>query len=287
MSLVYLNGDFVAAEEARISPLDRGFLFADGIYEVIPAYNSTLFRFDAHMARLDRSLAAINLANPFDHQGWRELCQSLIDQNGGGNVSVYLQVTRGTSMKRDHAFPNPPVNPTIFMMTSPIAVPEADSPDNAVGAAAITLDDIRWARCDIKSVSLLPNSLLRQQAVANGAAEAILLKDGFVTEGAASNVFVVMAGRIVTPPKNHAILGGVTRDVVVDLCREHDIPLDETEISEFDLTQAEEIWVTSSTKEIVPIVSLNNRPVANGQPGPLWRLVAGHYVQRKRQLCGH
>ncbi|MCG8394949.1 MAG: D-amino-acid transaminase [Pseudomonadales bacterium] len=286
MSQVYLNGAFMAPEAAQVSPMDRGFLFADGIYEVIPAYNGVLFRLDEHLERLERSLREVAMDNPHDRQQWQALCEELIERNGGGNISVYLQITRGAALKRDHAFPEPPVTPTVFMMTSPVAVPAADSPDSASGSKAITLDDIRWARCDIKSVSLLPNSLLRQQAVAAGAIEAILLRDGFVTEGSASNVFIVDDGTIVTPPRSHAILGGITRDLVVELCRDHGLALEEREITEAQLKQADEIWITSSTREVVPIIQLNDHPVGSGAPGPLWKTLARHYVQFKRRLCG-
>ncbi|EKF75792.1 d-alanine aminotransferase [Alcanivorax hongdengensis A-11-3] len=286
MSQVYLNGAFMAPQDARISPMDRGFLFADGIYEVIPAYNGVLFRFDEHLDRLERSLREVQIINPHSRAQWQALCEDLIARNNGGNISVYLQISRGMAEKRDHAFPDPPVVPTVFMMTSPIAVPAADSPDTARGYGAITRDDIRWARCDIKSVSLLPNSLLRQQAVAAGAAEAILLRDGFVTEGSASNVFIVQSGTIITPPRSHAILGGITRDLVVELCHQHGLPLEERELTETELRQADEIWITSSTKEVVPITTLNGHPVGQGQPGPVWKALAHHYVRHKRRLCG-
>ncbi|MED5388977.1 MAG: D-amino acid aminotransferase [Pseudomonadota bacterium] len=286
MSQVYLNGAFMALEDARISPMDRGFLFADGIYEVIPAYNSVLFRFDEHLQRLERSLREVAIRNPHPRAQWQALCEALIERNGGGNLSVYLQITRGAATKRDHAFPDPPVDPTVFMMTGTIAVPAADSPDTATGSEAITRDDTRWARCDIKSISLLPNSLLRQEAVAADATEAILLRDGFVTEGSASNVFIVSNGEIATPPKNHAILGGITRDLVVELCEQHGLPMAEREITETALRQAEEIWVTSSTREVVPITRLNGSPVGDGKPGPVWKALARHYVDFKRRLCG-
>ena len=286
MPQVYLNGRFMAPEAAQISPMDRGFLFADGIYEVIPAYNGVLFRFEEHLARLERSLAEVDIHNPHSREHWQTLCDELLQHNGGGNLSVYLQITRGAAEKRDHAFPSPAVTPTVFMMTSTIAVPAADSPDTAIGAKAITLDDIRWARCDIKSVSLLANSLLRQQAMAAGAAEAILLRDGFVTEGSASNVFVVKDGSIATPPKSHAILGGITRDLVVELCQQHGLALQEREITEMQLRQADEIWITSSTREVVPVTHLNDAIIGNGQPGPQWKTLARHYVQHKRRLCG-
>lgn len=286
MPVVYLNGEFMAPEAASISPLDRGFLFADGIYEVIPAYNGVLFRFSEHIERLERSLAEINLTNPHNREQWLSLCQDLVARNGGGNLSVYLQITRGAPEKRDHAFPVPAVTPTLFIMTGEIAPPAADSPQTAEGVAAITLEDIRWSRCDIKSVSLLPNSLLRQQAVTAGAAEAILLRDGQVTEGSASNVFIVSDNTIVTPPLGHAILGGITRDLVAELCEEHQLPFTERAITEAELNQAEEIWLTSSTKEVVPVTTLNGQRVGTGRPGPYWKQLAGHYVQFKRRLCG-
>jgi D-alanine transaminase len=286
MSMVFLNGEFMPADQARISPMDRGFLFADGIYEVIPAYGGTLFRLEDHLARLARSLEAIQLADPMTAKQWTELLEQLVQKNGGGNLAVYLQVTRGAPAKRDHAFPTDDVVPTVFAMCSPVAAPAADSPDTATGIAAITLDDIRWSRCDIKSVSLLPNIMLRQQAAQAGAGEAILLRDGFVTEGSASNVFVVIDGEICTPPRSHEILGGITRDLVIELCREHDLPVREREINETELRKATEIWVTSSTKEVVPVVQLNNQPVGDGKPGELWKTLARHYVRFKRRLCG-
>ncbi|ERS12899.1 cytochrome C550 [Alcanivorax sp. PN-3] len=286
MSTVYLNGAFMAMEQARISPMDRGFLFADGVYEVIPAFNGVLFRFEEHLRRLERSLSALYLINPHDRAGWRRRCEELIQRNGGGNLSLYLQITRGAADKRDHAFPDPPVPPTVFMSTAPLTVPTEDSPGQVTGAAAITLDDIRWARCDIKSISLLPNILLRQQAIASGAREAILIHDGFVTEGAASNVFIVKDGEIATPPASHAILGGITRDLVIELCRAQDLPLREREISEAELGDADEVWISSSTRDVVPVVSLDGRPVGSGRPGETWKILARHYIAFKRRLCG-
>ena len=283
---VYLNGEFLDPERARISPMDRGFLFADGVYEVIPAFNGVLFRLDAHLQRLERSLAEVSIANPHDRAGWRRLCEEMVAANGGGNLSVYLQITRGVADKRDHAFPDPPVAPTVFLTSAPIPVPAADSLHQTRGAAAITLADTRWARCDIKSISLLPNILLRQQAVASGAVEAVLLREGLVTEGAASNVFTVHNGEVSTPPHSARILGGITRDLVVELCREHGIPVAEREIPEARLHDADEIWVSSSTKDVVPITRLNDRPVGDGRPGATWKTLSRHYIQFKRRLCG-
>lgn len=286
MSIAYLNGKFMPLDEARISPLDRGFLFADGVYEVIPAYRGKLFRFAEHLDRLDASLAAIKLPNPLARTDWTTLFNSLIEQNGSGNIYIYLQITRGAAAKRDHAFPVPPVAPTIFAMTGQIATPAADMPDTTTGVAAITLDDIRWSRCDIKSVALLANVLMRQQAVSEGASEAILIRDGFATEGSASNFFIVKRGVIVTPPKSHLILPGITRDLLVELAREHGMPVEEKEVTEVELKSAEELWISSSTREVVPVTRLNGHPVNSGKPGPVWKQMARHYVDFKRVLCG-
>lgn len=286
MAIAYLNGQFVPLEQARISPLDRGFLFADGVYEVIPAYAGKLFRLDEHLQRLENSLAAIEIDNPLSRTEWTALFNELIAQNGGGNIYIYLQVTRGAAAKRDHAFPNPPVAPTIFAMTGLIATPAADMPDTAEGVTVITLDDIRWSRCDIKSVALLANILMRQQAVSEGAAEAILIRDGFATEGSASNFFIVKDGLIITPPKSHLILPGVTRDLVVELARRNNMAVEEREVTEAELRSADEIWLSSSTREVVPVIRLNGHTLGDGKPGPLWKQIARHYVDYKRRLCG-
>ncbi len=286
MTIAYLNGKFMPLDEARISPLDRGFLFADGVYEVIPAYGGKLFRLNEHLDRLDASLAAIGLPNPLALPDWTALFNSLIEQNGGGNIYIYLQVTRGAAAKRDHAFPAPPVAPTIFAMTGQIATPAADMPDTTPGVAAITLDDIRWSRCDIKSIALLANVMLRQQAVSEGASEAILIRDGFATEGSASNFFIVKQGVIVTPPKSHLILPGITRDLLVELARKHAMPIEEREVMEAELKSADEVWLSSSTREVVPVTRLNGHTVGNGKPGPVWQHMARYYVDFKRALCG-
>lgn len=284
--IAWLNGEFLPRGEARISPMDRGFLFGDSIYEVIPVYQGVPFRLDEHLDRLKRSLDAISLPEPHSREEWKTMLSGLIEHNGGGNLAVYLQISRGVAPKRDHAFPDPAVEPTVFATTSPVEPPAADHPDRAEGVAVITLDDIRWSRCDIKTTALLANVLLRQQAAREGAVEAVLLRDGFATEGAASNLFIVRDGRVVTPPNSHLILPGITRDLVVELCREHELPVEEREISEAELREADEIWLTSSTREVVPVTRLNARAVGDGQPGPLWKTLARHYVNFKRKLCG-
>ena len=286
MATAYLNGQFLPLDEARISPLDRGFLFADGVYEVIPAYASVLFRLEEHLDRLDNSLAAIALPNPLSRREWADMFNALIAKNGGGNIYIYLQVTRGAAAKRDHAFPVPPVAQTVFAMTGQIATPAADMPDTTPGIAVITLDDIRWSRCDIKSVALLANVLMRQQAISEGASEAILIRDGFATEGSASNFFIVRNGLIVTPPKSHLILPGITRDLLVELAQQHGMAIAEREVTEAELKSADEIWISSSTREVVPVTRLNGHELGDGRPGPVWKQIARHYVDFKRALCG-
>ena len=280
MSIVYLNGEFIPAADASISPLDRGFIFADGVYEVIPVFHGRLFRLEDHLQRLDLSLAGIKIKQPFNHGQWKEILTELVDKNGGGNLSLYLQVTRGVA-PRDHAFPID-TPPTIFAMVTAL---KPLSPEIVRhGVAAVTLEDIRWKFCNIKSIALLPNILLRQQAIENGATEAILIREGKVTEGAASNVFIVTANRLITPPKGPGLLPGITRDLVLELAKNHDIAVQEAEISLFDLQNADEIWLTSSTREIIPVTSLDGKPVKSGIPGPLWIRVSQIYQQYKQDI---
>lgn len=278
--LVYLNGEYLPLSEARVPVLDRGFMFGDGVYEVIPAYARRPFRLQHHLQRLDASLRAIRLDNPLSFADWEEVIEQVIDGNEASDQSVYLQVTRGPA-RRDHGFPASPT-PTVLVMSSPLSdVPEAVARE---GVSAITLPDIRWGRCDIKAITLLPNILLRQQALDAGAAEAILLREGRVTEGAASNVFVVSGGVLLSPPKSQYLLPGVTRDLVVQLAQANDVPCREGEISETELRAADELWLTSSTKEILPVTRLDGLPVGNGQPGPMWERLLALYQEYKRSL---
>jgi len=280
MSIVYLNGKYVPAAEATISPLDRGFIFADGIYEVIPVYQGRLFRPDEHLQRLDHSLAGIRLTQPLGHSQWREILINLIEKNGGGDLSIYLQITRGAAL-RDHAFPANTA-PTIFAMANPLKpLPEEILKQ---GIRAICLEDIRWKYCHIKSIALLPNILLRQQALDKGAMEAILIRDGRITEGAASNVFIVVEDRLITPPKGQFLLPGITRDVVLELAHNHGIAAQEADISPQDLQGADEIWLTSSTREIVPVTNLDGNPVQSGKPGPMWAHVTQLYQRYKQNM---
>jgi D-alanine transaminase len=260
---VYLNGQILPISEAKISVMDRGFLFGDGIYEVIPAYAGKLFRFDEHMTRLQNSLSAIQLPNPHSSQEWLEILSKLLTP--GLDQGVYLQVTRGVAEKRDHAFPKQ-IIPTVFAMSTPI---EPFSGLNT-GVKAISIEDIRWQLCHIKSTNLLANILLRQQAVEKDCYEAIMMKDGYLTEGAASNVFAVIDGTLLTPHKSDGILAGITRDVILELAQKNHIPYGEDIISLDALHTASEIWLVSSTREIVPVIELDGREISDSKPGPLW-----------------
>jgi D-alanine transaminase len=261
---VYLNGEYLPLSEAKISVLDRGFLFGDGVYEVIPVYGGRLFHFQEHMARLENSLAGIRLANPHNPEQWLAIIKPLLESDQ--DQSVYLQITRGAADKRDHAFPER-VKPTVFVMSSAI-LPFAG---HETGIKAISVDDQRWQLCHVKAITLLANILHRQEAVDRGCAEAVLVKDGYVTEGAASNVFAVIDGILLTPPKGNAILPGITRDVILSLAQKNHLPCSEEVISLEALALASEIWISSSTREILPVVELDGKPVADGKPGPLFK----------------
>ncbi len=263
--LVYLNGDFLPPDQAKISVFDRGFVFADGVYEVIPAYGGRPFRLPQHLARLDNSLASIRLSNPLAAHDWQTVFTRLVEAGGTADQSVYLQVTRGPA-ERDHAFPKQ-VTPTVFAYSQPLKYPEPAQ--LAAGVSAITVPDIRWQRCDIKAIALLPNVLLRQQAIEQGAAEAILIRNGLMMEGSASNIFVVRKGLLVTPPKGPFILPGVTRDLALELARAHGLACAERAVTEAELRGADELMLSSSTKELLPITQLDGKPVGSGKPGPL------------------
>ncbi|MGR6036182.1 MAG: D-amino acid aminotransferase [Candidatus Nitrosoglobus sp.] len=280
MATVYLNGEFLPLAQARVSVLDRGFLFGDGVYEVIPVYGKYFFRLALHLQRLECSLQAIHLKNPLSLSQWQDILQQLIILNDELDQAVYLQVTRGPA-PRDHAFPQK-IEPTVFAMSNPIKPIPAKW--RIEGIAAVTREDTRWKYCHIKSVALLANVLLRQEAIEAGAQEAILLRDGQLTEGAASNVFVVHDGVLATPVEGPFLLSGITRDLVLELAREAGIPCREMAISVEDLLQADEIWLTSSTREIVPVTRLDGAEVGSGTPGPLWRQTDRLYQEYKRRV---
>ena len=278
--IVYLNGEFMPLEKACVPVLDRGFIFGDGVYEVIPVYSRRPFRLREHLQRLQHSLDGIRLANPMSESEWGKLIGEIIARNSGEDQSVYFQVTRGVA-RRDHAFPKN-VKPTVFMMSNPLVTPPAELVDN--GVHAVTATDFRWLRCDIKSIALLGNCLLRQAAVDAGATEALLFRDGYLTEASASNVFIVRDGTLLAPPKNHLMLPGITYDVVIELARAHGVPVEIREIPEHEVKSADEIWITSSTKEVLAVTTLDERTVGSGKPGPLFRKIHGLYQDFKRTV---
>lgn len=278
--IAFLNGEFVELSNAKISVLDRGFIFGDGVYEVIPVYSKRLFRLDEHLERLQNSLDAVRITNPYPESEWKKFLSQIVMKHAEEDQSIYLQITRGVA-PRDHAFPKG-VKPTVFMMSTPLKV--TDQATFEKGIAAITLDDIRWLHCNVKAIALLPNILMRQTAIDEGAQEAILVRDGEVTEGAASNVFIVRNGIIKTPPKSARLLPGVTRDLVVELAQKQGLLCEESNFSRPELQAADEIWMTSSTKEILPVVKLNDAIIGNGKPGKLTRQMYEIYQQYKQQL---
>ena len=278
--IVYLNGEFMPLEDARIPVLDRGFIFGDGIYEVIPVYSRNPFRLPEHLARFERSHEAIRIPNPLNDEAWTRLVHDLIERNDGEDQSIYLQVTRGVA-KRDHAFPKN-VKPTVFGMSSLLSTPPAEVVDR--GIHAITTVDFRWLKCDVKSTSLLGNCLLRQAAADADAIEVVMFRDGFLTEGSSSNVFIVKNGVILATPKNNLVLPGITYDVVIELAKAHGLPLEVRPISEAEVRDADEIWVTSSTKEVLAVTSLNESAVKTGKPGPVFRRMHELYQDFKRTI---
>ena len=272
--IVYLNGQYLPIEDAKISVLDRGFTFGDGVYEVIPVYKGHIFRMREHLERLNNSLDEVYIDRPYALEQWQEILRELIEKNSGMNtgndLSLYMQVTRGIS-ERDHAI-DIATKQTVFAMCRPL--PEYD---RSAGISAIIEEDIRWKYCHIKAITLLPSVMLRHKARDAGATEAILVKDGYITEGAASNVFIVKNGIVKTPPKDGSLLPGITRDLVVELLTESGIPCEELAIKEIELKQADEIWITSSTWEIVPVTRLDNNPVGTGRPGEVWQQASEIY----------
>ncbi len=283
LPLCYLNGEYLPLAEARISPLDRGFLYSDGVYELMPVYGGRPFRFAAHAERLSRSLAAISMRDPHTREQWRTILGTLIQRNAGADCYVYWQVTRGAQNGRTHA-PLPDIPRTVFAFCAPWPAAPAGSNEN--GVACVTATDTRWARCDIKSVALLANVLLRQQSIDAGAAETILLRDGELTEASASAVHVVLGGTLVVPPHSHQILPGTTRGVVEELATRVALPCHPAPVSEAQLRAADEIWLSAATREVQPVTRLDNRAVGSGRPGPAWRRVYDELQRYKGELAG-
>ncbi len=265
--MIYLNGNYVALKNASISVMDRGFLFADGVYEVIPIYAGTIFRLDAHLARLNHSLDALDIINPLKKPEWLAIIEKLIQHQNEQDLSIYIQITRGCADTRKHIGQDN-LTPTVLIKAKPLTLPtfeQLTKPHYAVSAT-----DIRWSRCDIKSIALLANILLLKQAQQKNAEEVILIRDGMITEGASSNVFIVKNGVVYTRPADEYILGGITRDIVIQSVEALNIPLQQVCFIQKDLLNADEIWISSSTKEIMPISHLNTKPINGGVYGEIW-----------------
>ena len=283
LPLCYLNGAYLPLTEARISPLDRGFLFADAVYEVMPVYRGRPFRFAAHAERLGRSLAGIGMEDPHTRAEWRAILGTLIERNGGGDCYIYWQVTRGAQLGRTHA-PLPQIPRTVFAFCAPWPRPAEDLAER--GISCVTASDTRWARCDIKSTALLANALLRQLSVDAAAGETILLRDGELTEASASAVHVVLGGEVLMPPNSRRILPGTTRGAVEEMAARAAIPCRVQPISEAQLRSADEVWISAATREVQPVTTLDGHPIGTGRPGPLWRRVYEELQRYKRELAG-
>lgn len=281
MQQAWLNGEWCRLDEARISPLDRGFLFGDGVYEVIPVYNRKVFALGPHLKRLQHSLSATRIPNPYTDDDWRKLCHDLIQRHPWTNQSLYIQVTRGLQPKRDHT-PENCLVPTVFAYSNELTpLPESLL---QTGIRCITVEDIRWMRCDIKAITLLPNIMMKMAAQEAGADDAILMRNGMVVEGTASNVMIVESHTLVTPPLDHCLLGGITRQVLLHVAKESGLEVKEEPISLLRLHQADEIWLTSSTKEALPVVEIDGQAVGKGVPGPIWKQMRAAYAAAKKRF---
>jgi D-alanine transaminase len=280
LAICYLNGDYLPLAAARISPLDRGFLFADSVYEVLPVFDGRPYRFKEHFERLERSLGEIRIESPHTHVEWAHLLNELMSRNQSRNAYIYVQVTRGMEFGRNHAFPVG-IKPTVFAMASPL--PELTQEIREHGLSAITIEDFRWGRCDIKTTALLANILMKQAAADVGAQEAIILRDGQVLEGSSSSVFVILNGVAVTPPNSRRVLPGTTRDAALALAKGN-IATQVRDIAATELASAQEIWIAAATRDVVPITRLNHQPVGSGQPGPLWQQMCALFTADRKRL---
>ena len=288
-TLCYLNGEYSSLPDAKVSVLDRGFIFGDGVYEVVPVYASKLFRFNEHMARLNRSLGKVRISNPHNSEQWLERCRkvihAMVDRSGALDQLVYIQVTRGVA-PRDHVMPRDIV-PTVFMMTSVMKPPGPEM--RHTGVACVTARDFRWERGDIKSISLLGNVMARQISADHGAIETILFRSGFLTEAAACNVWIVHEGAVLGPPKSEHVLEGIRYELIRELCEETGIAFNLRAVPEADVLSADEILLTSATKEILPVTSLDAQPVGHGalrgKPGPVYSRLYEAYQGAKATQC--
>lgn len=279
--IVYLNGEMTPLSEARIPVLDRGFIFGDGVYEVIPMYARKPFRGTHHIARLFRSLGTIGITNPHSEAEWLALIDRVVQANDLNDQIVYIQVTRGVA-KRGHAFPKDPVTPTVFMMTSPLAVPSAEV--RAKGVACVTMQDKRWLNCQIKSTSLLGNVLAAQYAAEHEVTEAIQFRDGFLSEASSSNVWIVKDGKLSAPPKDNLILEGIRYGLIEELCKSQGIVFEARRITQEEVFAADEVLLSSATKEVLPVVTIDDKAVGNGKPGPVFAKLYAAYQEAKAAL---
>jgi D-alanine transaminase len=278
--IAHFNGQLLPLEQIAISPLDRGFIFGDGVYEVIPVYDGVMLHAREHFQRLQRSMDEIRLDNPHSVDEWIRVSRELLSHHPG-NQALYIQVTRGVPPKRDHVLPKG-LQPTVFMMSNPLASPSKEAVEN--GVACITARDFRWEKCHVKSTSLLGNVLARQLSADVGATETIMFRDGFLTEAAASNVFIVKGGIVAAPPQDHLILLGITYDLLTRLAAEGEVNLQVRPISEQEVREADEVWLTSSTKEVLAVTTLDGKPVGSGKPGPVFRRMHALYQEYKALL---
>jgi D-alanine transaminase len=280
-SLCYLNGEYLALRDARVPVLDRGFMFGDGIYEAFPVYGRRVFRFDEHMARLSRGLAQVRITNPLSDAQWLAHCRKLIAAEAADDQAIYVQVTRGVA-PRNHVMPQD-IAPTVFIMTGPLVAPTPEQRHK--GVACLTARDFRWERGDIKSISLLGNVLARQMSADHGAAETILLRDGYLTEGSSSNVWVVHEGAVLGPPKSEYLLEGVRYELISELCEEEGIAFNLRPVPEADLLTADEIMLSSASKEVLPVTQLDGEAVGHGalrgKPGPVYARLYEAYQRAK------
>lgn len=277
---VYLNGQYLPYEEAKISPLDRGFIFGDGVYEVIPYYNGRGLGAREHLERLQRSMDALYMQNPHTLGQWESIIAGLITKNGGGDLAIYIQVTRGVA-KRD--FPPPEgLTPTVFLMANQLPRPKPELYEK--GIRAVSIDDNRWLRCQIKSTALLGAVLLKHESNLEGGEEAVMFRDGYLTESTASNIAIVKNGVILCPPTDNLILAGITYMLMIDLAKQAGLPLEMRRVKRREVATADEVWIMSSTKEVVSIVSLDDKPIADGKPGPMWKKMYQLFQEHKRNL---
>lgn len=281
LPVCYLNGEYLPLAQARISPMDRGFLYGDGAYEAMPVYGGRPFRSEAHCTRLARSLGEIRMQDPHSRAQWCDIFATLIERNGGGNLYIYWQVTRGAERGRNHA-PLPDIPRTVFAFCAPLPVVAPAMLEK--GLSCVTAEDTRWARCDIKSLTLLANVLLRQLAVDADAAETILLRNGELMEASASTVHVVIGGELRTPPNSRRILPGTTRGAVEEIAARLGLRYRAAEVSEGELRGADEIWISAATREVQPVTTLDGKPVGTGRPGALWHRVYDEFQRWKQEL---